>query len=44
VLFVTGFAERASLTEVNEAHIISKPFINGELEEKVRLALSGCLT
>jgi signal transduction histidine kinase len=43
VLFVTGFAERASLTGVNECHIISKPFINGELEDKVRLALNGCL-
>jgi signal transduction histidine kinase len=43
VLFVTGFAERASLTGVHDGRIISKPFINGELEDKVRLALSGCL-
>jgi signal transduction histidine kinase len=43
VLFVTGFAERASLTGVNDGHIVSKPFINGDLEDKVRLALSGSL-
>jgi CheY-like chemotaxis protein len=41
VLFVTGFAERTALTGVSEGQIISKPFVNGELADKVRLALAG---
>jgi CheY-like chemotaxis protein len=41
VLFVTGFADRAALAGVGEAHIIGKPFIGGELAEKVALALRG---
>jgi signal transduction histidine kinase len=43
ILFVSGFAERAALSGVHDGHIVSKPFITGELEHKVRLALSGAL-
>jgi FixJ family two-component response regulator len=41
ILFVTGFADRAALVGVSEAHIIGKPFIGSELAEKVGLALRG---
>ena len=41
MLFVTGFAERAVLEDVNEMQIIGKPFISDELANKVRLALAG---
>jgi DNA-binding response OmpR family regulator len=43
ILFITGFADRAALAGVSETRVIRKPFIGGELEEKVRstLALSG---
>jgi len=41
ILFVTGFADRAALAGVGEAHIIGKPFIGSELAEKVALALRG---
>lgn len=39
-LFVTGFAERNALTDVHDGQIIRKPFLSGELAEKVRIALS----
>lgn len=41
ILFVTGFAERRVLTGVHDGHIISKPYVTGELADKVRLALGG---
>jgi CheY-like chemotaxis protein len=41
VLFVTGFAEREALTGVSDRQIVSKPFVSGELGEKVRMALTG---
>jgi signal transduction histidine kinase/CheY-like chemotaxis protein len=41
VLFVTGFAERDALTGISERYVISKPFINGDLAEKVKLALTA---
>jgi signal transduction histidine kinase/ActR/RegA family two-component response regulator len=40
VLFVTGFADRTALAGISEAQIISKPFIDDELADKVRLALA----
>jgi CheY-like chemotaxis protein len=40
VLFVTGFADRTALAGIGEAEIISKPFIDDELADKVRLALA----
>jgi signal transduction histidine kinase len=40
VLFVTGFADRTVLSGISEAQIISKPFIDDELAQKVRLALA----
>ncbi len=43
LLFVTGFAERKSVAGVHDGHIVSKPFITGELADKVRLALAGGL-
>ena len=39
ILFVTGFADRAALEGVSEAHIVGKPFMDDELAVKVRLAL-----
>jgi signal transduction histidine kinase len=41
VLFVTGFAEREALAGISDRYIVSKPFLNGELAEKVRLALAS---
>jgi signal transduction histidine kinase len=41
VLFVTGFAERDALTGISDRYIVSKPFVNGDLAEKVRLALTA---
>ena len=41
VLFVTGFAERDALTGISERYVVSKPFINGDLAEKVKLALTA---
>ena len=40
VLFITGFAERDGLAGVGEAHIVGKPFVDGELADKVRSALA----
>jgi signal transduction histidine kinase len=40
-LFITGFADRTALTGVSETQIVGKPFVDGELAEKVRLALAG---
>jgi signal transduction histidine kinase/ActR/RegA family two-component response regulator len=40
VLFVTGFADRTALAGVSEKRVISKPFVDDELAEKVRLALA----
>ena len=36
VLFVTGFAEREALSGISDRHIVSKPFVTGELAEKVQ--------
>jgi signal transduction histidine kinase len=41
ILFITGFAERDGLAGVGESHIVGKPFVDGELADKVRAALSG---
>jgi DNA-binding LytR/AlgR family response regulator len=40
VLFVTGYAERVALEGVGDAEVVGKPFLNGELAEKVRSALA----
>jgi signal transduction histidine kinase/ActR/RegA family two-component response regulator len=40
ILFITGFADRTALAGVSEAHIVSKPFVQNELAEKVQLALT----
>ncbi len=40
VLFVSGFADRAAMAEVPDSHILRKPFTDGELGEKVHLALA----
>jgi signal transduction histidine kinase len=42
VLFVTGFADRGALANVNAAQVIGKPFAPGELAEKARRALADC--
>lgn len=41
VLFVTGFAERDALAAISDRQIVSKPFVSGELAEKVQLALTA---
>jgi CheY-like chemotaxis protein len=41
ILFVTGYADRAVLSEIGEAHIIAKPYVDDELADKVRAALLG---
>jgi CheY-like chemotaxis protein len=41
ILFVTGFADRSTLTPIGEAQIISKPFVPEELAERLRLALTN---
>jgi len=41
VLFVTGYAERDALGDVSDRQIVSKPYVGGELAEKVRLALGA---
>ena len=40
VLFVTGYAERDALGGVSDGRIVRKPYLTGELAEKVRLALA----
>jgi signal transduction histidine kinase/ActR/RegA family two-component response regulator len=40
ILFVTGFADRTALAGISESHIVSKPFVDDELTEKVRAILS----
>jgi signal transduction histidine kinase len=41
ILFATGFADRAALAEVDDSHILGKPFTDEELAEKITLALTG---
>jgi signal transduction histidine kinase len=41
VLFVTGFAEREALAGISDRQIVSKPFVTGELAEKVQIALAS---
>jgi len=41
VLFVTGFAERTALSGISDRQIVSKPFVTGELAEKVQMALAA---
>jgi CheY-like chemotaxis protein len=41
ILFVTGYADRTALTDVDEAHVLGKPFAHDELARKVRIALAG---
>ena len=40
ILFVTGFADRTALVGIGDGHIIGKPFVAGELIEKVRRVLA----
>ena len=39
MLFVTGFADRDALAGVSEAQIVGKPFVTGELADKLRSVL-----
>jgi CheY-like chemotaxis protein len=41
VLFITGFAERSMLEGIEEPLILRKPFMEDELAERVRVALSA---
>lgn len=40
VLFVTGYADKAALKDIEERRIIKKPFVGDELAEKVNAALA----
>jgi FixJ family two-component response regulator len=40
VLFVTGYADKAALKDVEDQRIIKKPFLGEELAEKVNAALA----
>jgi signal transduction histidine kinase/CheY-like chemotaxis protein len=40
ILFVTGYADKAALKDVEERRIIKKPFVGDELAEKVNAALA----
>jgi signal transduction histidine kinase len=40
MLFVTGFADRGALPNINEAYVVGKPFVPAELAEKTRRALA----
>ncbi len=40
ILFVTGFAQQSALSGVSDAFIVRKPFVNDELDEKIRSILS----
>ena len=39
-MFITGYADHSALGEVDENHIIGKPFRPDELAHKVRAALA----
>jgi signal transduction histidine kinase/CheY-like chemotaxis protein len=41
VLFVTGFAERSALSGISDGQIVRKPFVSGELAEKVQMVLAA---
>jgi signal transduction histidine kinase len=41
ILFVTGFADRAALTDMSELEILGKPFTYEELSHKVGLVLAS---
>jgi DNA-binding response OmpR family regulator len=41
ILFVTGFADRTALAGIGGAQIIGKPFMDGELANKVRSMLAS---
>ncbi len=40
VLFITGYADRATMTGIEDAQIVGKPFRNEELTEKIRRTLA----
>ena len=37
---MTGFAEREALGGINDGQIVSKPYVTGELAQKVQIALA----
>jgi signal transduction histidine kinase len=39
ILFVTGFAQQSALSGVGDAFIVRKPFVNDELDQKIRSIL-----
>jgi DNA-binding response OmpR family regulator len=40
ILFVTGFSHQPTLSEVGEAFVVKKPFVDDELNMKIRSILS----
>jgi CheY-like chemotaxis protein len=43
ILFVTGYADTSALADIDEDHIIRKPFLGNELETKLHASLNGGL-
>jgi CheY-like chemotaxis protein len=43
ILFVTGFADRSALMEIQDVQVIGKPFTRRELAEKIRTSLGDAL-
>ncbi|MDQ0464687.1 signal transduction histidine kinase [Caulobacter ginsengisoli] len=41
ILFATGYADAGALVEASEDHIVHKPFVDGELAEKLARALQA---
>jgi signal transduction histidine kinase/CheY-like chemotaxis protein len=41
VVFVTGYADTSALGDIDDAQIVSKPFIGNELADKVQFALAN---
>jgi len=43
LMFITGFADRSALEGIGDNQIIGKPFVNGELAEKVQHVLTDAI-
>jgi signal transduction histidine kinase/CheY-like chemotaxis protein len=41
VMFVTGYADTSALGDIDDTHVVRKPFIGDELADKVQIALAN---
>ena len=41
VMFITGYADKSALGDIDEKQIVRKPFIGNELAYKVEIALAN---